>query len=96
MLLGGEATVYRGHEGFRDLLRELWGVLDETQVEFTEIRDLGDRVVATGELRTRGRASGVQTESPYGVVSDFANGRVIRVRTFLDAGEALEAAGLGD
>jgi ketosteroid isomerase-like protein len=94
MLLGGEATVFRGHEGFRDLMRDLWEVLAETQVEFTEIRDLGDRIVATGELRTRGKSSGVETESPYGVVSDFENGRVIRIRTFLDHQATLQAAGL--
>ncbi len=35
----------------------------------------------------------VEMESPYGVVADFANGKATRVRTYLDVGEALEAAG---
>ena len=94
MLLGGETTVYRGHDGVRDLMRELWEALDETKVEFAEIRDLGERMVATGRLRTRGRGSGIETESPYGVVADFANGKAIRVWTYLDTAETLEAAGL--
>jgi ketosteroid isomerase-like protein len=94
ILLGGETTVYRGHEGARALLNELWDVLDETYVELREIRDLGDRIVTTGELRTRGRGSGIAMESPYGTVSDFENGKAIRIWTYLDVDEALEAAGL--
>ncbi len=94
MLLGGAETVYRGHEGVRALLDDLWGAFDEIHVEFTEIRDLGDRIVATGQLRVRGSASGAELESSYGVVSDFENGKAIWIRTYVDADEALEAAGL--
>lgn len=94
MLLGGEATVFRGHEGFRDLTRELWDVLDEIHVEFADIRDLGDRIVATGEIRTRGSGSSMELESSYGAMCDFENGKAIRVRTYLDADQVLYAAGL--
>jgi len=94
MLLGGGATVFRGHEGVRALADDLWGALDEIQVEFTEIRDLGDRIVATGHIRVRGSASGAELESSYGAVFDFENGKAIRVRTYVGA-KALEAAGLG-
>ena len=93
VLLGGEATVYRGHEGVRELLRETDEVLDEINVEYSEIRDLGDRVVAIGRIRIRGKASGATTESAVGVVSDLRDGKAIRVRTYLDPKEALEAAG---
>jgi ketosteroid isomerase-like protein len=93
MMLGGKATVYRGHEGARDLLRELDDVLDEIHVEYTEIRDLDDRVVAIGRIRTRGKGSGAETEAPYGIVFDFDNGKAIRIRTYV-GGDALEVAGL--
>ena len=96
VLLGGEATVYRGHEGVRELMREIDDVLDEIHVEYSEIRDLGDRVVAIGRLRTRGKASGAETESPIATVSDLRNGKSIRIRTYLDPKEALEAAGLSE
>jgi hypothetical protein len=33
-------------------------------------------------------------ESPYGIVSDYASAKITRVWTYLDADEALEAAGL--
>ena len=94
MMLGGKATVYRGHEGVRDLWRDLDDVFEERRVEFAEIRDLGDRVLATGRLHARGKGSGAEAESPYCVICDFESSKVIGIRTYLDAAEALEAAGL--
>ena len=94
ILLSGKATVYRGHAGVREWFRELDEVLDEIHVEYTDIRDVGDRVIAIGRIRTRGRGSGVATESPIAMVSDTRNGKSVRVRSYLDPAEALEAAGL--
>ena len=94
VLLGDTAAVYRGPAGVRELFRDLYDVLDEIHVEYSEIRDLGDRVVAIGRVRIRGKASGASTESAVGVVSDVLDGKAIRVRTYLDPKEALEAAGL--
>jgi ketosteroid isomerase-like protein len=92
--LEGEATLYCGHEGFRQLLRDVYEALDEVHAEVAEIRDLGDRTVAIGRMRVRGRESGAETESATGVVTDFKNGKAIRVRAYLDPKDALEAAGL--
>ena len=89
-----EATVYRGHSGIREFIRDVDEVLPEMQVESLEIRDLGERIVARGRLHARGRASGAEIESPISWVVDFTNGRVIRMRDYLDFAEALEAAGL--
>jgi ketosteroid isomerase-like protein len=94
VLLGGEATVSRGHKGVRELLRDTDETLAEIHIEFSEIQDLGDRVVAIGRLRTRGKESGAETESPVGTVAKFKAGRAILIRTYLDPREALEAAGL--
>jgi hypothetical protein len=43
--VGGEVTVYRGHDGYRDLIRDLDEAFAEWDAEFSEIRDLGDRCV---------------------------------------------------
>jgi ketosteroid isomerase-like protein len=94
--LGGEATVHRGHEGVREMLRDLYEAFSEFRVEFSEIRDLGDRVVGIGRWVTRGEESGVETTPPLASVVDFKNGKAIRVRSYLDPQEALEAAGLRD
>jgi ketosteroid isomerase-like protein len=66
------------------------------QVEISEIRDLGDSVLAIGRARVRGKESGVQIESPFGVLCDYRNGKTIRLRTYLDLDEALEAVGLSE
>ena len=93
-LLTQGGTVYRGHDGVREMLREIADVLDALTAEYSEIRDAGDCVVAIGRLHARGKASGAETEVPFALVGDYRDGKVIRVRTYLDPKEALEAAGL--
>ena len=92
--LGGEATVYRGHEGLREGLRDLFDALSDLHLEYSEYRDLGDRIVGIGHIRARGTGSGAETESPHAIVADFKDGKVIRVWGYLDPKEALKAAGL--
>ena len=94
MLLGGEARMYRGHQGLRDLLDDLLGAFAETQSMYSEIRDLGNRTVAIGRLRAVGKESGAVIESDIGTIAEWKDGKVTRVRTYLDHREALEAAGL--
>jgi ketosteroid isomerase-like protein len=90
--LGGEATVYRGHAGVRAMLLDTDDTLAEINAEFSDedIRDLGEQLVAIGTVRTRGKSSGVVTESPVGYLAEFRDGKATRI----DPREALEAAGL--
>ena len=79
--------------------RDVGAMLDEEafseiQAEQTQIRDLGERVVAIGHLRGRGSESGAITESAIAWIVEFKSGKVIRVREYLDPKKALEAAGL--
>ncbi len=94
--LGGEAAVYRGHEGIREGFRDLYDAMGESRLEYPEIRDLGDRIVGIGRVCARGRESGAETESPHASVVDYKNGRAIRVRSYFDPKAALEAAGLSE
>jgi ketosteroid isomerase-like protein len=87
---------YRGHEGIAQMFRDFAEVLEEIQFTYTEVRDSGDQVVAIGELRTRGKASGAETVSPYANVAEVRNGKGTRITGYLDPTEALEAAGLSD
>jgi hypothetical protein len=75
------------------MFRSFYEVLDEIHVEYPEIRDLGDRILGIGLIRTRGGASGVATESPFAVITDPKDGKALRVRTYLDPQEAIDAAG---
>jgi ketosteroid isomerase-like protein len=94
--LGGEATVYRGHEGVRKVIQDLYEALAEVQVSISEIRELGDRIVAIGVIRGRGTESGADVTSPWGAVVEFKDGKGLRVDDYLDPKEALEAVGLSD
>jgi hypothetical protein len=55
MLLGGEAPTVHGHVGVRELIREQDELLAEFAVEYSEARDVGDKLVAIGALRARGK-----------------------------------------
>ena len=81
LMLGGEATMYRGHKGVRELFRDLYDAFAETYSTYSEIRDLGDRTFAIGRLAARGNESGAEIESPIGTISQFKNGKAIRVQT---------------
>jgi ketosteroid isomerase-like protein len=95
-LLTGEATVFRGHDGVRQMLGDLWDAFGEIRIETSEIRDLGDRLVAIGRVSTRGKESGAELDSPQVLLVEFRNGKAFSVRSYLNRKEGLEAAGLRD
>ena len=95
-LVGMGTQVYRGKQGVREMFRDADENFTGMVVEFPEVRDLGDRVLALGRLRVLGHESGVQAEGSFNQVVDFKNGKLIRIRSFLDRQEALEAAGLSE
>ena len=93
-LLEREGTVYRGHEGVRQWVRDIDEAMADIHLELPEIHDLGDRLVAIGRLSARGTASGAETESAFGCVVEWKEGRATRIVSFLDRDEALKAAGI--
>ena len=95
-LLEGEATVYRGREEVRELLQDIFEAFADFRFEFSEIRNLGDRILAVGETRGRGTESGPEIESPWAFLIQLRNGKATHVRVYLDPKEALEAAGLSE
>ena len=88
--------MYRGHQGVREGVRDGQEAFSEIQAEPSEVRDLGERVLAIGHLRACGRESGAITESAIAWIVEFKGGKVIRVREYLDPEEALKAAGLSE
>jgi ketosteroid isomerase-like protein len=91
-LLGGEATVFRGHDGAREVMRQFWEVFSETHFEVSEIRDLGDQALAIGTMRARGTESGAEIESPWASLVRSKKGKATSIRVFTDPAEAIEAA----
>ncbi len=95
-VVGLGSDVYRGAEGIRELFADLEETIPDVFFEVSEIRDLGDRLLAIGRIRAHGSESGAPTEVPYSQLVHFKDGKVTVLRTFLDHKEALEAAGLSE
>ncbi len=89
-----EGEIFRGREGIEtyfERMREAW---DDFQTIVDEYRDLGDRVLLSGQVEGRGRGSGAPVLAPLDILYHFRGGKISRMHSFLDHGEALQAAGL--
>ncbi len=93
---GAEGNVYRGHEGFRKWYADSFESFEELRNEWSEFRDLGDRVLVFGRVKARGRESGVELDSPMGWVFTVRRGKLMKADGFLSRAEALEVAGLSE
>jgi uncharacterized protein len=92
---GGGAL--RGREGIESYLREVSDTWEEYRVVAQDFRDLGDdQVLVLSRVEGRGAGSGGLIDAPMGQIFDFRDGKISRVRTYLDHGEALRAVGLED
>jgi ketosteroid isomerase-like protein len=88
--------VFRGREGFVEMLamlRDAWG---EFQLQPERLLDAGDRVVAFVRVHAEGGASGVPIELETTHVWTVRTGRVTSVHAYRDRSQALEAAGLSE
>lgn len=88
-----EGGSYRGLDGFRRYLAVVDDDWEDLHVEATELRDLGDRVVALGRMAGRGRGSGIDVTGEMAWVVDFRDGKILRWRTFTSHAEALAEGG---
>ncbi len=93
---GAEGNVYRGHDGWRRWYADSSESFEGLNNQWDDFRDLGDRVVALGFVRARGRESGVQLDSEIGFVFTLRDGKAVAAAGFLSQAAALEAAGLSD
>jgi ketosteroid isomerase-like protein len=86
---------FMGHEGLRRFLADTVETFETFQVDYPDIRDLGDRLLMIGSIRVRGRASGVETDIPSAAIAEVRDGLFSRYEDYGEARLALEAAGLG-
>jgi ketosteroid isomerase-like protein len=96
LILPRSATegVYHGHDDVRTFFADNAETFDVFNAEYRDIRDLGDRVLATVTIHARGKGSGVETDQTSVVIVTFRGGKVTRWDTFADRQHAFEAAGL--
>ncbi len=90
-------AVYRGREGFVEFMQTWIGSFADWSFRIERLIDAGDdQVVVLAHQRATGKGSGVPVELHLGQVQELEDGRVIRVRNYLEHAEALEAAGLSE
>jgi ketosteroid isomerase-like protein len=91
-----DATIYRGHEGWREWTARYSEAWDSVALEPQEYVDVGDgRVVLVARVTARGLGSGVEVERLDGIVWTIRDGMTVRIDYYSRAAEALEAVGLG-
>jgi ketosteroid isomerase-like protein len=90
-----EGRVYHGTDevlkGFADYF-EVWERMEMQAVEYIDAGD--DEVVVFFHEVAKGRASGVVVETDTGTINTIRDGKIVRVRSYMDRAQALEVAGL--
>jgi ketosteroid isomerase-like protein len=91
-LVGAE---YLGADGIRRFLTDIEDAGPDFRIEVQTVRAVGgSHALAFVRVGSTGRASGIVTGAESTNVYDFIDGKISRVRIFLDRDEALKAVGL--
>jgi ketosteroid isomerase-like protein len=91
--------VSEGADGIRRYFADILDAGPDFRVTIERLEPVGaDRVLGFLRLNMSGRASGITLggDIPSANVWDFTDGKIKRVRIFLDRREALEAVGLSE
>ena len=87
---------YHGHDGLREFLTDDEANFEVFRVDLSDVRDLGDRVLALGTIHIRGRGGGVETDIPMAGVATYRDGKLTKWEDFRERGRVLEAVGLSE
>lgn len=87
-----EGVSYRGEEGLHRFFADLAEDWSALRIDAQEFRDVGSCVVVLGRFKARGRASGVEVDSPTAWVCRMRAGKLLHVQAYTDQAEALSAA----
>jgi ketosteroid isomerase-like protein len=86
----------RGHDELNAIIGRWLGAFEEWHEDIEELQGLGSRVYVVATQRGRGKGSGIDTESRYGVLYELRDGLITSMTLYPDPGEALRAAGAAD
>jgi ketosteroid isomerase-like protein len=93
--MGGVTSVYRGHDGMRELWNLWRSEVEDFWIETDDVLDLGgDRALHLAQGQFRGRASGIVVKSQLAMVVTLRDGKIVRSMDYMSHQEALEAVGL--
>ena len=89
-----EAGPIRGHDALVRYLERWSDAWEELRARPDELIVRDDVVFAAVSVHGRGGGSGTEVNQHFFHVTEVRNGRIGRMREYLDRGEALSAAGL--
>jgi ketosteroid isomerase-like protein len=91
-----EAQPFVGHAGIANWMSQELEPWEEWRLEPGEIREVGERVLVRTTVTARGQGSSVKLTADAGVVFEFQDGRIMRLWSYLNWNDALEAVGLSE
>jgi ketosteroid isomerase-like protein len=91
-----EGRVLRGRAEIAAAFRDYYDTWERLELRPEEIIDTGNELIVFVHEVARGRKSGIVMETDTAAISTLQEGRVIRVRNYLDRSDALKAVGLSE
>jgi hypothetical protein len=86
---------YRGYAGLVRLQADNAATFEKFE-QCYDVREVGERVLATGAIRVHGAGSGIEMDIPAHIVIEFRDGRISRWHAFGLKADTLKAVGLED
>ena len=95
LLLPMAGAEYLGADGIRRFFTDIEDIGPDLRIEVQRVQAIGDSTaIAFLRVGATGRASGIATGAESANVYDFIDGKISRIRIFLDRDEALKSVGL--
>jgi ketosteroid isomerase-like protein len=95
LLLPMAGSEYLGADGIKRFFTDIEDIGPDFRIEVERMQVTGNnKVLAFLRIRATGRASRIVTAAESANAYDFIDGKISRVRIFLDRSEALKAVGL--
>jgi ketosteroid isomerase-like protein len=95
LLLPMVGAQYLGADGIRRFFTDIEDAGPDFRIEVQRVHAIGDsNALAFLRVGSTGRASGIVTGAETANVYDFIEGKISRIRIFLDRDEALNAVGI--
>jgi ketosteroid isomerase-like protein len=84
-----------GRDRLRQYYAEWLELFEDITIELTEVRDVGELVVASFKVSARSRSAGMVTELSYSAAMELRGGRIVAGREYATVEEAVAAAEQG-
>jgi ketosteroid isomerase-like protein len=92
-----EGRIYHRREEVAQAFADYFAVWERIELRADDYIDAGDdEVVVFFHEVAKGRSSGAVVETNTGTVNTVRDGKIVRVRSYMDRAQALEAAGLSE